>query len=256
MPRGRAPHWERCPRDQQPLTPGGTLYPSRISHLPLPLPSSTLGVHKHQEGVRPGPGADLEGRKHGCECPAAVGLSMLPAAELAGGPVQAPTCSPCPSTVVELNLKPWLSSGLVLAGESLSDLRQWDCLSFGEERREARRQRRQRGEAGRPWPCPAGSRLSGTYQDDRADVGRQQDVVPQRAPIALRLHVGGAFVVELKGAGGRGAGQGTPAISCWRPCPPRGRPAGVRCGVHPGSPRPRILTVTWHQTQCRPVMPW
>ena len=31
------------------------------------------------------------------------------------------------------------------------------------------------------------------------DVGRQQDVVPQRAPIALRLHVGGTFVVELKG---------------------------------------------------------
>lgn len=127
-------------------------------------------------------------------------------ARLTSSPAHPPTCSPCPSTVVELNLKAWLSSGLVVAGESLSDLRQWDCLSFGS---------RGRGvcsvpggqchsrETARPQQHPTGtlpiSEEGATYQDNRADVGRQQDVVPQRSPITLRLHVGGTFVVELQG---------------------------------------------------------
>jgi len=150
--------------------------------------------------------------------PGRCGAQCEPTAELAGSPAQEPTCKPCPSTVVELNLKPWLSSGLVLAGESLSDLRQWDCLSFGKQRRRCPRRPKKAapaaGEAGRPprcraGPLPPGSGEGGTYQDDGADVRRQQDVVPQRAPVALRLHVGGTFVVELEGAGGRDIAQGT-----------------------------------------------
>lgn len=44
---------------------------------------------------------------------------------------QLPTCSPCPSPVVVLYLKiMFVSSGVVLDGDSLSDLREWDCLSF------------------------------------------------------------------------------------------------------------------------------
>lgn len=38
----------------------------------------------------------------------------------------------------------------------------------------------------------------GTYQDNWADVGWEQDVVPQWAPITLWLHVGGTLVVELE----------------------------------------------------------
>lgn len=82
--------------------------------------------------------------------------SCLPSssmAELTCSPVQEPTCSPCPSTVVELNLKPWVSSGLVLAGESLSERRQWDCLSFGEpsvDAHTAREAAPAAGEAGGP----------------------------------------------------------------------------------------------------------
>lgn len=87
------------------------------------------------------------------------GARHAPRAELPSSPSWDPTCRPCPSTVVELNLKPWLSSGLVLAGESLSDLRQWDCLSFGEQRCGCahRPKKAVQGEAGQPWPCPAGS---------------------------------------------------------------------------------------------------
>lgn len=188
-------------------------------------------------------------------------LQLSAVAELTCSPVQDPTCSPCPSTVVELNLKPWLSSGLVLAGESLSERRQWDCLSFGEPRR------------GCP-PCPRGSASSqgrqgslsnallgpphwqrgegthqdkgGTYQDNWADVGWQQDVVPQWAPVTLRLHVGGTLVVELEGWEERMWDRGHPEQEPRALCPCRHR----GCGPAPA------LTVTWHQTQCRPVMPW
>lgn len=176
-----------------------------------------------------------------------------------------PTCSPCPSTVLGLNLKPWLSSGLVLAGESLSDLRQWDCLSFGEQRRRCIHH------PGKAAPAARGGRLAtampcqvpatqqqggGTYQDNRADVGRQQDVVPQRTPITFWLHMGGTFVVELERTGGREVGPGTHShllsvnlSSPW---------LAVQ-GALQGAPQlqcTHILTVTWHQTQCRPVMPW
>lgn len=60
------------------------------------------------------------------------------------------------------------------------------------------------------WQCPAGplslaARMGGTYQDkggtyqdNWADVGWEQDVVPQWAPITLWLHVGGTLVVELE----------------------------------------------------------
>lgn len=138
--------------------------------------------------------------------------------------------------MVELNLKAWLSSGLVLAGESLSDLRQWDCLSFGEQRCGCTRCPVQAA------PAAGAGRLAavmphlalerGTYQDDGTDVGRQQDVVPQWAPIALWLHVGGTFVVELERAGGRAVRQGTPGrLSALVPL-------GWLCGVHPGPPVP------------------
>lgn len=146
------PEWRRgSRRDRQPLTPG-RCSPWAGPHLPLPLPSSTLRVHKHQEGMCPGPGADLEGTKGGCEYPAAAGLSAHPQQSFPAA-WHEPTCRPCPSTVVELNLKPWLSSGLVLAGESLSDLRQWDCLSFGEQRCGCARRpgKAAQGEAGWLW---------------------------------------------------------------------------------------------------------
>lgn len=96
-------------------------------------------------------------------------------------PAWDPTCRPCPSTVVELNLKAWLSSGLVLAGESLSDLRQWDCLSFGEQRCACTRCPEPAapaaggGRLAAVMPCLA---LAGrqqerdTYQDNGTDVGR------------------------------------------------------------------------------------
>lgn len=57
--------------------------------------------------------------------PGCCRAQRAPAAQLTSSLAREPTCSPCPSTVVELNLKPWLSSGLVLPG---------DCLSFGEQR--------------------------------------------------------------------------------------------------------------------------
>lgn len=178
--------------------------PRTGAHLPLPLPSSTLGVHKHQQGVRPGPGADLRGRKKAQRLQTPGPHRAWPG-RAARGPVPDPTCRPCPSAVVALNLKLWLSSGLVPAGESLSDLRQWDCRSWGTGRGVG-------GEAVGP-----GQRAGrgATYQDRRADVGRQQDVVPQRAPVALRLHVRGAFVVELGGRerchGGVGMAQPPPS---------------------------------------------
>lgn len=113
--------------------------------------------------------------------------------------------------MVELNLKPWLSSGLVLAGESLSDRRQWDCLSFGERGMDAQEAvpaaRGGRSASAMPcWVPVTGSKEGGTYQDkgdtyqdNWADVGWEQDVVPQWAPITLWLHVGGTLVVELEG---------------------------------------------------------
>lgn len=132
-------------------------------------------------------------------------------AQLTCSPGQEPTCSPCPSTVVELNLKPWLSSGLVLAGESLSERRQWDCLSFGKPRQgcprgSASSQGRQislsKALVGPHQWQGGGGHLpgqGGTYQDNWADIGWEQDVVPQWAPITLWLHVGGTLVVELEG---------------------------------------------------------
>lgn len=171
--------------------------PQTGAHLPLPLPSSALGVHKHQQGMCPGPGADLRGRKKARRLQTPGPHRAWPG-RAARGPVPDPTCRPCPSAVVALNLKLWLSSGLVPAGESLSDLRQWDCRSWGTGRGVG-------GEAVGP-----GQRAGrgATYQDRRADVGRQQDVVPQRAPVALRLHVRGAFVVELGGTERRHGGVG------------------------------------------------
>lgn len=136
--------------------------------------------------------------------------SCLPSssvAELTCSPVQEPTCSPCPSTVVELNLKPWVSSGLVLAGESLSERRQWDCLSFGEPSVDAHtaREAAPAARGALAGPLSLAVRMGGTYQDkggtyqdNWADVGWEQDVVPQWAPITLWLHVGGTLVVELE----------------------------------------------------------
>lgn len=75
-------------------------------------------------------------------------------------------------------------------------------------------------------------------------------MVPQWATITLRLHVGGTFVVELEGNGRKGCRAGDRAL-----LPPGPAMRGALLDAARG-PRTHVLTVTWHQTQCRPVMPW
>lgn len=187
--------------------PGGRLFPGS-PHLPLPLPSSTFGVHKHEERVCPGLGADLEGRKRSCEFLPAAGITGTAPLQPGAGTHLQPLPIHCGG--VELEALAVLGAGAG-GGVALGAAAVGLPVLWGTEAGMPKRQCQQPGEADQPQQSPAGSpslpgrrgaltrTTGGTYQDNWADVGWEQDVVPQWAPVTLWLHVGGALVVELEG---------------------------------------------------------
>lgn len=200
------------------------------------------------------------------QMPGRCGAQCIPAAELPGSPAWEPTCRPCPSTVVELNLKPWLSSGLVLAGESFSDLQQWDCLSFGEQRHGCTRRPEKAALAARggrsamAMPCrvPATRQQGGGHLPGRQGRCRKAARCGPAAGPRHTLTSRGWHICCGAGGGrrkGRQAGDTQP-FPIQEPLLPLGLAVrGVLWGA-PWASHACILTVTWHQTQCRPVMPW
>lgn len=60
---GDAVWWLGHPNELVAVGPQRNAVTRQGYNLPLSLPPSTLGVHKHQQGMCPRPGADLEGRK-------------------------------------------------------------------------------------------------------------------------------------------------------------------------------------------------
>lgn len=225
---GAAVRWLGHPDELVVVGPRGDAVTRQGHTYRSPCLPPLLGFTNTSRGCVPGRGLIWKAERVKAEIPG----TAWPAA--AGG---GPTCSPCPSTVVELNLKLCPSSGLVPAGDSLSDLRQWDCRSCGT----------QRGRVGglRGWGSGRGA----------WGQGRDRGVWGQ-----------GGHAPEPPGRCRKAAGCG-PAEGPHRTPASRGR--HICCGAEGGNvsgvtprcqpplaPRPFPLTVTWHQTQCRPVMPW
>lgn len=157
----------------------------------------------------PGLRADLEGRKRSCE--------FLPTIEFRGRahlqPGAGTYLQPLPIHCggVELEALGVLGAGAG-GGVALRASAVGLPVLWGTERGcphcprgSASSQGRQVGLAMPCWAPVTGSEdggtyqdKGGTYQDNWADVGWEQDVVPQWAPITLWLHVGGTLVVELE----------------------------------------------------------
>lgn len=211
----------------------GRCSPRARPHLPLPLPSSTLGVHKHQERMRPGPRADLEAESTDANAWVLQGWAQQPGT----GPYL--QTLPIHRGGVELEglvvLGAGAGRGVTLRSPAVGLPVLWGTEVWMHPLPRAGGTGSRAGRLAAVTPClalAARPQERDTYQDNGTDVGRQQYVVPQRAPIALRLHVGGTFVVELERAGGQDVRQGTPG---YLSAP---LPQGWPRGAHPGPPMP------------------
>lgn len=220
MPRRRVPLWDRCrgsPRHWQPLTPGDGL-PGQDPTYRSPCLPPLLGFTSTRRGCVPGRGLIWR-----AESTAANTRPLRGLARTRGRAHRQPGMGtylqslPIHRGGVELEglvvLRASAGRGVALRSPAVGlpvlwGTEAWTCTLPREGSAGSQGRQVSRGDA-LPGPCHPAARI-GTYQDDGADVGRQQDVVPQQAPIALRLHVGGTFIVELEGVGGRDVGQGTP----------------------------------------------